>query len=156
MPSLDGGINTYAYVGGNPISMVDPTGEIGFPGAAAGFGIELGIQAIDNYRNGCSLFDPGNYNWGQVGIATAVGAIAPGWLSVSKTGATSGRAISNLSNQLGRARTPNRSAKIESRIDSHWSKIADPLLTQVGFQGAKFGADKAAGNGGSSDCTCKK
>jgi len=90
-----------------------------------------------NYRNGCDVLDVRNYSWYDAGVSAAVGAIAPGWLGVGKTTANSGRAVANLFEQLGRAQTLNRVAKIESRIASHATSVADVVDSQVAFHGVK-------------------
>jgi hypothetical protein len=109
-----------------------------------------------NYRNGCDVLDVRNYSWYDAGVSAAVGAIAPGWLGVGKTTANSGRAVANLFEQLSRAQTLNRVAKIESRIASHATSIADVVDSQEAFHGVKAIGKQVTGASGTNDCTCRK
>jgi RHS repeat-associated protein len=42
-----GGLNLYAYVGGNPVNYVDPTGELSLPAAAIGTGVVVAAIIIN-------------------------------------------------------------------------------------------------------------
>jgi len=72
--------NAYSYVGGNPVMMIDPNGEIA--GAALGFWIGAGAGAIIGGAVGGNLGDEGkgrgNFSWENALIGAGIGAIAGG------------------------------------------------------------------------------
>jgi len=83
---LYGGINTYAYVNGNPLSYTDPEGL--FPWWAIGWGVANGLMTgYQRWLDPCA-------SWGQIGRDVA-GGFASGFIAgiVPITSMTAGRAI---------------------------------------------------------------
>jgi uncharacterized protein RhaS with RHS repeats len=111
---LGGGTNTYSYADGNPMSEVDPTGELGWWGLAGSAGWDLALQLIENGgRLRC-------VDVKSVLISGAIGLVAPGVFNSARAlrrAQNARRAMDVLRDRLAGAQTAARRARIERSIE---------------------------------------
>ena len=78
---MDGGLNTYGYVSGTPLTQIDPDGRFGAVDALGGAGMSVFIQyEICNQLGGSFSTCAKCINLVDVAISAGTGAIAPTWL----------------------------------------------------------------------------
>ncbi|NQY38400.1 MAG: RHS repeat-associated core domain-containing protein [Alteromonadaceae bacterium] len=102
------GMNMYAYVGNDPVNMVDPTGEVGVPGFIIGAGLDIAIQLA----TGTNLSDIDYVQAGVAGVAGAVGAGIASAASKLASVAKFGKAATMATNAAGNVASSIAGTKI--------------------------------------------
>ena len=114
-----GGMNVYEYAGGNPTYYIDDSGEIVFApilvGVFWGAVQEISTQALQNYLNGCGVLNWRSYDWHDVLVSGAFGAVGlPG--VVKGVQALRAQAVrTGLRNRSAREMARRKAAKLHNK-----------------------------------------
>jgi RHS repeat-associated protein len=104
---FEGGMNWYGYAIGDPVMMVDPSGEIGLLGAVIGAAVGLAVQgAVDLYRGERSSWQDYAASAAGGAVAGATAGLGVGAIGIVGSGSMAGAAgglASGLVRQTGNA-----------------------------------------------------
>jgi len=115
--------NRYAYVANNPYKFTDPDGRAiqALWGAPIGAVVNIGVQMAMAEGTVGERFS--QVSWGQVGIATAAGAISGGVSAIANTAATTGGTIAV--NVIGNAAVGAVATQAGAQLDGRTASVSE-------------------------------
>lgn len=130
---LEGGINSYSYVGSNPISYADPTGELpsAVGGALTGAAMDIAIQLLANGMR------PECIKWDVVAIAALAGAVNP--FSSLNAAASALKAERQFARAAGLREGSRAATRTAQRGDRHNSRSMKEAASWAAIEGGAEG-----------------
>jgi RHS repeat-associated protein len=141
-----GDYNLYRYCHNDPVNRSDPTGEIGWPGAAygaiAGAAGEVLLEGAENMLRDRPFF--GDLNYSHIGIAAAVGAgsgaLGYGVATQSAKAITASKRVYHVRQVLAARRAAERAGKFRNALKTAKMQAEAAAKTRAALLAAARGA----------------